>query len=107
MFATIYTFLPLCESTIVWRIVIVGVSAGLALSVKHTDPLCSPCVTARNLANWCATHRSNGTAKQCSDRQRALKLRVAAASTSSVGGAVAFYGSAIRRAPTDWQLIHR
>ena len=42
MFATIYAFYRYVKAPSVWRVVIVGVSAGLALAVKHTGILVFP-----------------------------------------------------------------
>ena len=58
MFASIYAFYRYVKAPSVWRMVIVGIAAGLALAVKHTGILVFPMLlAARDLRSGASPHR--------------------------------------------------
>jgi 4-amino-4-deoxy-L-arabinose transferase-like glycosyltransferase len=108
MFATIYTFYRYVKAPSVWRVVVVGVSAGLALSVKHTGFLVFPMLL---LLAICELVRQRLAANGNSETirafgRRALKYTASLAAITVIGLAVlwAFYGFRYQARPNGLSL---
>ncbi|MDX6709447.1 MAG: hypothetical protein QOH96_463 [Blastocatellia bacterium] len=108
MFATIYTFYRYVKAPSVWRVVLVGVSAGLALSVKHTGFLVFPMLL---LLAICELVRQRIAAKGSSETitatgRQALKFTASLVAITVIGLAVlwAFYGFRYQARPNGLSL---
>ena len=95
MFASIYAFYRYVKAPSVWRMAIVGISAGLALAVKHTGMLVFPILL---LLAICEVVRHLITAQDAQLRQRfgkqALRLAASLVAITVIALAVlwSFYG---------------
>ena len=108
MFATIYAFYRYVKAPSVWRMVIVGVSAGLTLAVKHTGILVLPmllllaiCEVVRyRIAARGITEAATGSGKQ------ALKLAASLVAITLIAVAVlwSFYGFRYQARPNGLPL---
>jgi tetratricopeptide (TPR) repeat protein len=108
MFATIYAFYRHVKAPSVWRLVIVGLAAGLALAVKHTGLLVfamllllAICELVRN-----RNAATRGTEGYESYRKHSLKLAASLVSICLIALAVlwSFYGFRYRARPNELQL---
>ncbi len=108
MFATIYTFYRYVKAPSVWRVVIVGVSAGLALSVKHTGFLVFPMLLMLAICELVRQRlAANGSSETImATGRRALKFTASLAAITVIGLAVlwAFYGFRYQARPNGLQL---
>lgn len=108
MFASIYAFYRFVKAPSVWRITIVGVSAGLALAVKHTAVLVFPTLL---LLVICEVVRYQINAKRKSEVTKlagnhALKLAGSLVMITVIALAVlwSFYGFRYQARPAGLQL---
>jgi hypothetical protein len=108
MFATIYTFYRYVKAPSIWRLVLVGVSAGLALAAKHTGFLVFPMLL---LLAICELVRQRVAANGSSETimatgRRALKFTASLAAITVIGLAVlwAFYGFRYQARPNGRPL---
>lgn len=108
MFATIYAFYRYVKAPSAWRVVIVGVSAGLALAVKHTGILVLPMLL---LLAICEAVRQRVAAKRITEAatasgMQALKFAASLVAITVIAVAVlwAFYGFRYQARPNGLQL---
>ena len=113
MFATVYAFYRYVKAPSLWRLSLVGLSAGLALATKHSGIFLFPVlfllaaceVVRQRLAARRNTEAATGEAATRSGR---LTLRLAASlvAVTVVALAVlwAFYGFRYQARPAGWQL---
>jgi tetratricopeptide (TPR) repeat protein len=112
MFATVYAFYRYAKAPSLWRLLIVGVSAGLALAVKHSGIFVFPvlfllavCEVIRQRFAAVGTSDSNTEAATGSGR-RALKFAASLVAVTVVALAVlwAFYGFRYQARPEGLRL---
>lgn len=112
MFATIYAFYRYAKAPSLWRLLLVGIAAGLALAVKHSGIFVFPmlfllavCEVVRQLV--AARRNSNANAEAAtSTGKRALKLAASLVAITVVALAVlwAFYGFRYQARPKGLEL---
>jgi tetratricopeptide (TPR) repeat protein len=112
MFATVYAFYRYAKSPSLWRLLLVGLSAGLALAVKHSGIFVFPvlfllavCEVVRR--HFAAARNSDANAKAATGSGRhALKLAASLAAVAVVALLVlwAFYGFRYQARPEGLQL---
>ena len=108
MFATVYAFYRYAKSPSLWRLLVVGVSAGLALAVKHSGIFVFPVLfllAAREVVRGRVAARGNAEAATGSGR-RALRFAASLAAVTAIALAVlwAFYGFRYRARPEGLRL---
>lgn len=112
MFATIYAFYRYAKAPSLWRLLLVGVAAGLALAVKHSGIFVFPmlflltaCEVVRQLV---AARRSSGANADAATGtgRRAVKLVASLVAITVVALAVlwAFYGFRYQARPEGLEL---
>lgn len=108
MFATIYAFYRYAKAPSVWRLLVVGVSAGLALAVKHSGVFVFPMLF---LLAVCEVVRQRVVARgdaetAISSGRRALRFAVSLVAVTVIALAVlwAFYGFRYQARPEGLQL---
>lgn len=108
MFATIYAFYRYVKAPSVWRLVVVGVSAGLALAVKHTGIFLFPMLLLLGICEVVRQRiaaRGGVKATAVSGRQT-LKFATALVAITVIALAVlwSFYGFRYQARPNGLQL---
>jgi hypothetical protein len=113
MFATVYAFYRYVKAPSLWRLLVVGVAAGLALATKHSGIFIFPilfllavCEVARQrLAAGRNTEAATG-ATAAGSGKRALRLAASLVAVTVIALAVlwAFYGFRYQARPAGWQL---
>ena len=112
MFATVYAFYRYAKAPSPWRLLVVGISAGLALAVKHSGIFVFPmlfllavCEVVRQRFAARRNSNSNDEAATGSGR-RALKFAASLVAVTVVALAVlwAFYGFRYQARPEGLQL---
>src|SRR3954464_8000866 len=108
MFATIYAFYRYATSPSLWRLLLVGVSAGLALAVKHSGIFVFPMLF---LLAVCEVIRQRVDAKRNAEAatgsgKNVLRFAVSLVAVTVIALAVlwAFYGFRYRARPEGFQL---
>lgn len=112
MFATVYAFYRYAKAPSLWRLLVVGVSAGLALAVKHSGIFVFPMLfllAAFEVVRGRVAARGDSDAKTEAATglgKHALKLAVSLAAVTVVALAVlwAFYGFRYQARPGGLQL---
>ncbi len=108
MLATIYAFYRFAKAPSVWRVGVVGVSAGLALAVKHTGILVFPMLFVLAVCEVVRHRRAarGGGAAPTESGKQALKFAAALAAVTVIAVAVlwSFYGFRYRARPDGLQL---
>jgi 4-amino-4-deoxy-L-arabinose transferase-like glycosyltransferase len=108
MFATIYAFYRHVKAPSIWRMVIVGVSAGLALAIKHTGILLFPMLLmlaiCEAVSHRIAAKRITEAAK--GSRRHVLKLIASLVTITLIAVAVLWscYGFRYQARPNGLQL---
>lgn len=113
MFATVYAFYRYVKAPSLWRLLVVGLSAGLALATKHSGIFIFPIlfllavceVVRQRLAARRNTEAATGETAAGSGK-RALRLAASLVAVTVVALAVlwAFYGFRYQARPAGWQL---
>jgi hypothetical protein len=113
MFATVFAFYRYVKAPSPWRLLVVGVAAGLALATKHSGIFIFPIlfllaaceVVRQRLAAGRNTEAATGKAAAGSGK-RALRLAASLVAVTVVALAVlwAFYGFRYQARPAGWQL---
>lgn len=108
LFATIYAFYRYVKAPSVWRMVMVGLAAGLALGAKHTGMLVFPMLL---LLAICEVARQRMVAKRSSEPapwggRQMLRFAVSLVAMSVIAVAVlwSFYGFRYQARPNGWQM---
>ncbi|HEX6625259.1 MAG TPA: glycosyltransferase family 39 protein, partial [Pyrinomonadaceae bacterium] len=109
MLATIYAFYRFAKAPSVWRVALVGVSAGLALAVKHTGIFVFPMLFVLAVCEVLRHRRAakgDGTTATKESGKQALKFAAALAAIVVIAVAVlwSFYGFRYRARPDGLQL---
>lgn len=108
LFATIYAFYRYVKAPSVWRTVIVGVSAGLALAVKHTGILVFPMLLLLAISEVVRnrTAAKGGREATTGSGKQALKFAASLVAITVIAVAVlwSFYGFRYQARPNGWQL---
>ena len=104
MFASIYAFYRYVKAPSVWRMVIVGISAGLALAVKHTGVLVFPILLLLAICEAIRYRRGANETKVAG--KEALKLAASLVAIAVIALAVlwSFYGFRYEARPNALQL---
>ncbi len=105
LFATVYAFYRFVKRPTVWRLLLVGLAAGLALSTKHTGILVFPILLLLALCEWLMNRRTEpaGTGP----RRLGLAhytLSLVAIVVVSLTVLWAFYGFRYAARPPGWDL---
>jgi 4-amino-4-deoxy-L-arabinose transferase-like glycosyltransferase len=108
MFASIYAFYRYAKAPSVWRMAIVGISAGLALAVKHTGLLVFPILLLLAICE-AVRYQINAKGKTQVTRvagKQALKLAASLVAITVIALAVlwSFYGFRYEARPNGLQL---
>jgi len=107
MFASIYAFYRYVKTPSIWRMVIVGISAGLALAVKHTGILVFPILLLLAMCEAIRYYLSTkGTELTKVSGRQALKLTGSLVAITVIAVAVlwSFYGFRYAARPNGLQL---
>ena len=112
MFATVYAFYRYAKAPSEWRLLIVGVSAGLALAVKHSGIFVFPMLfllAACEVLRQCVAARGNAEANAepaTGTGRRALRFAASLVAVGAIALAVlwAFYGFRYQARPGVSQL---
>lgn len=104
MFASIYAFYRYVKAPSVWRMVIVGISAGLALAVKHTGILVFPMLLLLAISE-AVSYRRGANVTRVAGKQ-ALNLLASLVAIAVIALAVlwSFYGFRYEARPIGLQL---
>lgn len=113
MFATIYAFYRYVKAPSWWRLLLVGLSAGLALATKHSGIFLFPVLfllaTCEVVRQRLATRKNDEAVSEktaARSGQRVLRLAASLVAITVVALAVlwAFYGFRYQARPAGWQL---
>ena len=109
MFGTMYAFYRYVKAPSVWKVIIVGVSAGLALAVKHTGILVFPMLALLAICEVARDHHvyaKAGSQAAIEFGKRALKFAAPVVAIAVIAVVVlwSFYGFRHKARPNGLQL---
>jgi hypothetical protein len=105
LFAAVYAFYRFVKRPTFWRLLVVGLAAGLALSAKHTGILVFPILLLLAVCEWLLSRKAEPTDMErhrLSIAQYVLSLAVITAVSLTV--LWGFYGFRYAARPAGWQL---
>ena len=104
MFASIHAFYRYVKAPSVWRMVIVGISAGLALAVKHTGILVFPILLLLTICEAVRYRRSANVTKVAGKQELKLAASLVVITVIALAVLWSFYGFRYEARPIGLQL---